>query len=159
MLVPMKFYIVRHAEAAGGPVDAERPLTDKGRQDAQRMAAFLRRAGCRPDRIIHSGRVRARDTALLLAQVVGNGVVEEASQGLGPDDVPRGVAEAAGGWQDDVMVVSHQPFVGRLVSLLTVGDESAEVVGMATGAVACLKRHKSGRWSVRWLATPALLGQ
>lgn len=155
----MKLYVARHADSAGGPVDAERPLTDKGRQDVQRMAAFLGRSGCNVTRIIHSGRVRARDTAVLLAQVCGTGgVVEEAADGLGPNDSPRGVAEAAAGWSDDIMIVSHQPFVSHLISLLCADDESAGIVDMPTGAVACLEKYDDG-WSLQWLATPALLGQ
>ena len=156
----MKLYVARHADAAGGPVDAERPLSEKGRRDAQRMAAFLGRSGCNAARVIHSGRVRARESATLLGQVIGTGcVVEEASDGLGPDDSPRGVAEAAAGWSEDVMLVSHQPFVSRLISLLSAADESAGVDDMPTGAVACLERHQDNTWSLLWLATPALLAQ
>jgi phosphohistidine phosphatase len=156
----MKLYVVRHADAAGGPVDAERSLSEMGVRDVQRMAAFLSRSDCKVARVIHSGRVRALESATLLAQVVNSGgVVEEASGGLGPDDSPRGVAEAATGWKEDVMLVSHQPFVSRLISLLSATDESAGVVEMPTSSVACLERHQDSSWSLQWLATPALLGQ
>ena len=74
----MRVYLVQHAEAVPAEDNPDRPLSDKGRTDVQRVASFLARS-VRVGRIIHSPKMRARDTAVLLAQVLGpGGVVEEA---------------------------------------------------------------------------------
>ena len=75
----MKLYLVQHAEAVPAEDDPDRPLSDKGRTDVQRVASFLARS-VRVGRIVHSPKMRARDTAVLLAQALGpGGVVEEAA--------------------------------------------------------------------------------
>lgn len=160
MLTSMRLYLVRHAKAEAGPVDSERPLSERGKQDAARMASFLGRSGNRAARVIHSGRVRARDTAVALAAVVGGGVVEEADVGLDPDDDPDIIAEAVDGWNEDTMLVGHQPHMSMLVARLVSGESRRPVIAMPTCAVVCLKRNNSGYgWTIAWMATPKLLGQ
>jgi phosphohistidine phosphatase len=58
--------------------DPKRPLSDSGREDVKRVASFLARSGVSAGRVLHSGKLRALETALLLADVLGPGkVVEE----------------------------------------------------------------------------------
>ena len=56
----MKLYLVQHGEACAKEVDAERPLTDQGKRDIDRLAAFLKQAGIQVSRVIHSGKLRAK---------------------------------------------------------------------------------------------------
>ncbi len=49
----MKLYLVQHAEAVPAEDNPDRPLSDKGRTDVQRVASFLARS-VRVGRIIHS---------------------------------------------------------------------------------------------------------
>ena len=55
----MKLYLVQHGEACAKDVDPERPLTDQGNADTDRLAAFLKQAGIQVERVIHSGKLRA----------------------------------------------------------------------------------------------------
>ncbi|MFQ5692779.1 MAG: histidine phosphatase family protein, partial [Nitrospinota bacterium] len=41
----MRLYLIRHGEAASAEADAKRPLTPKGREQAERVARFLRPLG------------------------------------------------------------------------------------------------------------------
>ena len=59
----MKLYLVQHGEACAEDVDPERPLTAQGRADVERLAAFLQQAGIQVGRVIHSGKLRAEQTA------------------------------------------------------------------------------------------------
>ena len=63
----MKLYLAQHGEACPKEVDPERPLTDQGREDIERLTAFLGRAGIQVTRVIDSGKLRAAQTADLLA--------------------------------------------------------------------------------------------
>ena len=66
----MKLYLAQHGEACAKDIDPERPLTDQGRDDIERLAAFLARAGIQVERVIDSGKLRAAQTADLLAAAV-----------------------------------------------------------------------------------------
>ena len=66
----MKLYLAQHGEACPKDIDPDRPLTDQGREDIERLAAFLARAGIEVERVIDSGKLRAAQTADLLAAAV-----------------------------------------------------------------------------------------
>ncbi|MGY1680835.1 SixA phosphatase family protein [Geodermatophilus sp. SYSU D01176] len=57
-----RLLLVRHAEAAAGPVDADRPLTGQGARDAAAIGAWLAQAGPVPDRVVVSPALRAGQT-------------------------------------------------------------------------------------------------
>jgi len=156
----MKLYLVQHADAVAKQLDPARPLSEKGRTDTERMASFLARSGVRAGRVIHSGKQRALETALLLARVIGPGnVVEQAEDGLAPNDPTDRLADAITGWPrgEDVIVVGHLPFMNRMVSRLTAGSDESSVVAFEPGCVVCLNETENG-WSVAWMVPPSLLG-
>ena len=157
----MKLYLVRHGAAAPMEENPSQPLTEKGRQDIQRLAGFMARSGVNVARVIHSGKKRAEETAVLLADVVGPGkVVEEAESGLGPNDSTDLLATAAATLIEDTIVVGHQPFMGRMVARLLAGVEDAIGVAFEPGTVVCLERSDNGGgWHLNWMAGPRLLGQ
>ncbi len=59
---PRRLLLIRHARAAGGPVDWERPLTAEGVQQAAALGAWLEHAGLVPDRVLVSPARRAVQT-------------------------------------------------------------------------------------------------
>src|SRR3712207_9368577 len=59
---PRRLLLIRHARAAGGPIDRERPLTAEGVQQAAALGAWLERAGLVPDRVLVSPARRAVQT-------------------------------------------------------------------------------------------------
>jgi phosphohistidine phosphatase len=60
-----RLFLVRHAKAQRPPGqdDHERALTDRGRADARRVADALAARNLLPEVLIHSGALRARETA------------------------------------------------------------------------------------------------
>jgi phosphohistidine phosphatase len=156
----MRIYLVQHGAAVPKDEDKERPLSASGREDVKRMASFLARSRVSVARVVHSGKRRATETALLLSRVLGPGsIVEEMARGLQPDDPTDDLAAAIGTWTEDAMIVGHLPFVGRLAARLVAGDEDLGVVQFRPGTVACLERGgNGGGWSVAWVVRPELLG-
>lgn len=155
----MTLYLVQHGDALAKAEAPERPLSDKGRADAERMALFLARSGVKAARVIHSGKARARDTAMLLSQVIGpGGVVEEIDAGLSPNDPTDNLKALAGNWSEDVMVVGHLPFMGRMVSHLVAGSPDADTVAFEPGSVVSLDKDEDGNWTINWMVRPGLLG-
>ena len=68
------------------------------------------------------------------------------------------LAEAVAEWQDDTLVVGHQPFMSRLVSRLLLGREQPTIVEFTPGTIACLARRPvTGAWYLAWVLAPELL--
>ena len=153
----MKLYLVRHGEAVSEGVDPDRPLSDEGRSDVQRVATFLGKAGIRVGRILHSGKRRAEQTAELLARSVGNRECLEKTSGIKPLDPTTPFARLVNEWTEDTMVVGHLPFMGRLVSRLVVGNEVVPSVSFRSSTVVCLDRADDGTWTIDWILPPVLL--
>jgi phosphohistidine phosphatase len=117
----MRIYLVRHAEAASGEPDHERRLTAGGREQARRVSEQLANAQPRPDAILHSPLVRARETAGLIATPLG--ITAEPDVRLAPGATADDVRAAIAGRGEVVVVVGHQPDCGRVAAELTGGPE------------------------------------
>lgn len=154
----MRLYLVQHGEAKPKSEDPERPLTDRGRDDVARVAAFAQRAGVEVSQIEHSGKRRSEETAAILAEHLAprGGVV--ALQGLAPrDDVGR-FGELLNLETKPRMFVGHLPFMDRLASLLVTGAIVDPVVSFQMGGIVCLEPDPTSRtWMVRWIVTPDLV--
>ena len=169
----MKLYLVQHGEAKSKDEDPDRHLTEKGRRDVEKAAAFLKTAGLSASAVWHSGKTRAAETAGILARALGleGAVVEHA--GLAPNDPVEPVRDEVdraaggpdgglgggpgGGLDKDLMIVGHLPFMEKLASLLVAQSDSAGVVAFRQGGVVCLERTDDGSWSVLWAVVPELL--
>ena len=152
----MKLYLVQHGEACAKQVDPERPLTEQGNSDIDRIAAFLRQAGIRVERVIHSEKLRAVQTAEYLAQAIAPGVVPESSGIVNPNDDPRAFDWQSGSWDRDTLVVGHLPFMAKLVSHLVVEDEDKPLTAWQPGSIVCLERADHTRWQINWMLRPEL---
>jgi len=122
----MDLLLWRHAEAEEGTPDLKRKLTARGEKQARQMAEWLKAHAPKQLRILVSPAVRTQQTAKAL------GLPFETSPDLGP---AAGVADllSAVGWPDGgrdgepsgaVLVVGHQPTLGRVASLLLAGQEA-----------------------------------
>jgi phosphohistidine phosphatase len=153
----MRFYLVQHGAALTREVDPERPLSESGRQDVRAMADFLKDAGIRVERVWHSGKLRAEQTAHLLAKaVLPRGKIEQVG-GIGPNDDVAGLVSDADVWEQDILLTGHLPFLGRLVARLVTGNPAHEVVEFLPASVVCLERCDIDRWILLWMIRPDLL--
>jgi phosphohistidine phosphatase len=123
MLPAVQLVIVRHAEAASGEPDELRPLTAQGRAAARALGERLARDGVRPDAVLTSPLLRARETARELARAAG--VEPEPDERLAPGATVETVRAALQERAGTVVVVGHQPDCARIAAALTGGDEPA----------------------------------
>ncbi len=115
----MKLWILRHGEAeAHARTDAERNLTEHGRGEVLRSAAHL--IGQPISAILASPYVRAQQTAHLVRDVLGFEPQIRTVPWLTPDGSPQQVVDKLD-TDDNVLLVSHQPLVGSLISYLQHG--------------------------------------
>ena len=152
----MKLYLVQHAEACTKDIDPQRPLTEQGGEDMARLAARLKHSGMHVGRIIHSGKLRAKQTAEYLAQALAPGLELEESGLLNPDDNPKAFDWQSESWDTDTLVIGHLPFMAKLVSHLLAGDENRIVTGFTPGSVVCLESRHDEHWQLNWMLRPEL---
>lgn len=153
----MKLYLMQHGEAYAKEVDPERPLTAQGQDDVERVAIFLKQAGIQLERVIHSGKLRARQTAECLANTIAPGVELERSDIINPNDNPKVFDWQSESWSRDTLIVGHLPFMAKLVSHLIADDEDALITAYQPGSIVCLE-HENGLWQLDWMIRPELLG-
>jgi phosphohistidine phosphatase len=120
-------WLLRHGDAAEGSPDAERPLTEKGEEQARAAGRALRKIGVRPSACLTSPKRRAADTAKLACEELGVEPQLEPKLAGGPFD-----AEAlAAGLGEDVLLVGHDPDFSMAVHSLTGAQVRMKKGGLA----------------------------
>ncbi len=151
----MRVYLVQHGLAKDESEDRARPLSGQGREDVTRTAGFLSLfEKPKPMRMMHSGKLRAEQTAAMFSEAWG-GMPVEKRDGLAPNDDPAIWSADLQTVREDVMLVGHLPYMQRLAGLLLCGDAEREAVHFRNGGVVCLEKRGSG-WTILWQINPTL---
>jgi phosphohistidine phosphatase len=160
-LVAVDLYFVRHAKAVSRATwdrdDPERPLAERGLEEAARMADFIAKLGIALDAIVSSPFARAYETADIMAQhldmrdrlirderAIPGFDLEELSDIL--EDYPDARA---------LMFVGHEPDFSNIVAGLVGGRVVFKKGGMAY--VECPQSSLKNATLV-WLVQPSVLG-
>jgi phosphohistidine phosphatase len=149
-------YFLRHG--AAGPPDAgdAQELTDAGRSAFHAAAPLWRRLNLRPDVIVCSPLVRARQSAELLARAIDAGA-PEADARLAPGSDWSAMARVLAAHPDArrLCFVGHEPDLSSTVAVLT----GAASVRMRKGGLACVEFYgvpEPGGGELAWLIDPDL---
>ncbi len=179
----MKLYLVQHAKAASEQIDPQRPLTEEGRSEIQKVAAFIKPLNLCVDYLWHSRKKRAEQTAEVLAEVIKVNKAVNARDGLGPNDDVKALKDELISADGDIMVIGHLPFLSKLASLLlalpqVAGSESANTVAFKNAGIVCLSSRKARAlnssdenrsfdklkmvsnvepWQIEWIIIPELI--
>lgn len=138
-------WLLRHGAAADGSPDAERPLTDKGREQSRAAGAALKALGVDIDACLTSPKVRAADTARIACEQLGD---------VEPQLEPKlagGAFDAevlAAGLGDNVLLVGHDPDFSSAVQSLTgaqVRMKKGGLAGIERGELIALMRPRELR--------------
>jgi phosphohistidine phosphatase len=141
--MPQRLVLVRHAKAADGPVDAERPLTGRGRRQAAAIGDWLAQAGLAPDRVVVSSARRAAQTWAGAAERLDDDPPPTVDERIYDNTVEAllAVLHETPGDVQTLAVVGHNPSIGELAIVLDDGQGNPEArravdEGFATGGVA-----------------------
>ncbi len=158
----MELYLLRHAHA-GDPAkwtgdDADRPLSSRGRRQADRLGRLLAEAGLEPDAIVASPKARAAQTAEMVAEALGGRARtdERLAFGFGLETLSGLVRDL--GRPDRLLVVGHDPDFSELLADL-VGASSIPLRKGALARVDLEGDPAPGAGLLRWLVPPDLLGR
>ena len=160
----MILYIVRHGIAVAheteGVLEEERPLTEEGMEKMNKGARGLRALEVRPDLILTSPLIRARQTAEILQRVLGEAISLESIDALASgnhEEVYQAIQHRAK--LDAMMLVGHQPSLGEIAGEIAWGS-GEHYVELKKGGACCLQidsLRPSPRGTMLWLLTPAVL--
>jgi len=164
----MKLFILRHGIAVdhgtpGYASDSERPLTPGGRRKTRVIARRLARLGVKPDVILTSPLVRARQTAEIVATELRLKKRLQLCEPLASGGDPRQIVAHMNRCHpeaDSVMLVGHEPDLSAFASWLLTGSTSGAPMELKKGGVCVLEanRLKAGRCAtLLWLAPPKLM--
>jgi phosphohistidine phosphatase len=153
----MPLYLVQHGAAKTEAEDPQRGLTEDGRRAVERLAELLAAAGVALGRIEHSDKLRARQTAELLAAKLQPTEGAKPVAGLAPNDDVAPVRARLETEAGNLMLVGHLPHLSRLASrLLGLEAERVAVLFQMGGVVRLDRDPKSNDWALRWVLPPEL---
>ena len=156
----MRLFLLRHAEAEPDALtDAERALTELGREQAVRVGEFCRRHSLRPDLVLSSPFRRALETARPVAEAIGAECVVEGflAAGMRPEEALKELS--AYRRTRGVMLVGHQPDLGCLAASL-IGLPRAESFSVPKGSLTALEVSflSPGGGKLKYTLPPQLMG-
>lgn len=144
-----RVYLVRHGEARPKTEHIDRPLTKSGRATTDALGETLYKMAVRVEEIRHSFKLRAEQTAYILAAYLEPiaGVHEVA--GLLPNDPIEPVVDTINAEKTNIMYVGHLPFLGYLAEALLEGEPVHDVIEFPTSGIVCLEYKEQG-WEFQW---------
>ena len=151
----MALYLVQHGKSLPKDVDPECSLSKEGVSEVKLIAGVAENYHVKVQKIFHSGKKRASQTAALLYDILKPPQEVAEMPGLGPMDdvdavVPKLDVDA------NVMLVGHLPFMERLVSRLTTGRAEHTIFKFQNGGIVCLDQEEGGSWHIKWALMPKI---
>ncbi len=123
----------------------------------ERMAEFLSTLQLPLDRIEHSGKLRAKETAEILAARLRPTEGTREISGIAPNDDIEPIRARLEKESKPLMVVGHLPHLSRLAARLLGLPADRTVVEFRMGGVVRMERDDAGRWVIVWAVFPELL--
>lgn len=148
----MRLYFMRHGEAEDlAPSDHGRELTENGKIRVTKSATVLKRLGINPAKIYSSPRIRAKQTAEIVAEALDMeiDIVEEVNFGFDTSQLKSLLQNHKS--KAEVMFVGHNPDMSQLVHKLSGASVSMKKGGLARIDVI---NHKARRGELVWLIAP-----
>ncbi len=153
----MALFLVQHGLSAPKDIDPEKGLSDFGREETNRIAQVAKMYKIPVQKIVHSGKNRAEQTASVFHEALTLETPMEKISGIQPMDDSRSFAATINP-KENLMVVGHMPFMERLVSFLTTGTENCRVFKFQNSGIVCLDMERGedneADWFIKWTLNP-----
>lgn len=153
----MRLYLVQHGIPKPESEDPQKPLSEIGKVEVERVAQVLKKSGVKVSKILHSGKLRAKETAEIMGDYLNpsDGIGE--TEGLNPLDSPDIWANKLSELKEPLMLVGHLPHLQKLCSLLVIKNSEKPIVKFRQGGVVALERDEKGDWIILWTLYPDFL--
>ncbi|RCK74481.1 MAG: Phosphohistidine phosphatase SixA [Ignavibacteriae bacterium] len=156
----MKIYLLRHGEAVERyESDRTRPLSDNGIKEIRKIGEFLKKGNVLIDKIYSSPLFRAYQSAMIIGKEINfNDDIVELDLLLPeskPDEVLSYLSQID---YSSVLLVTHQPLIGSLVSILIFGRNYTLRINKST--LVCIEVNKNfdpKNATLQFLVNPEIL--
>jgi len=156
----MRLYLVQHAEFMRKEEDPSKPLSTKGWQDIRRVSRYAEKhLRIQVAQILQSGKLRAKQTAEVLAEHLHPAQGVAVADGLDPLADPTMWATRLAEATEPIMLVGHLPHLSKLGAHLLTRDKSREILAFRNAGIVCLEKEENGNWAIRWIITPEIIPQ
>lgn len=154
----MKLYCVRHGEALSAEANPQRPLSDHGKLEIKKLAGYLTRLHLKISHILHSNKLRAIETAEIIATELSIKKVTHCETILNEDADIESILEVIRTQNENTMLVGHLPFMYKLINALLVNDQDFyPLVNFFPGSVVCLEYSEDQHWMIDWIIHPKII--
>jgi phosphohistidine phosphatase len=152
----MKLYLIQHAQAKTKQEDPNRGLTDEGKNTIQKTARFFCKIKPEITEIRYSTKLRAKETAELLAGALNKTGLLKVYEGMTPKDPVEPLVHELRTAVRSLVIVGHLPYLSKLASELLCQDQTIRPVVFYNAGIVCLLKTDD-HWQVDWLIQPWLL--
>jgi phosphohistidine phosphatase len=160
----MRIHLLRHGTAEDAPPsrsDAERKLTEAGREEIRRAVECARKASLAPSLILSSPYVRAIQTAEIAAGVLEYHGTIVRTDALMPSGSPARVWDEIRSRQDEteILLAGHEPLMSQLAAYFL--DSPALQVHMRTATLVRIDMERfagNPHGILKWMLPPDFWG-
>ena len=150
----MRCYLVRHGEAVLAHIDPHRPLSARGRAEVAELAQLAVSREVLVTEVVHSGILRAQQTAEILADYLKPTAGLRPTAGLLPEDDPESVKTEVESAAQPILLVGHLPFMSRLAGLLLRGEKARSMPEFSPATMLCCVKIGDS-WQIEWQIGPS----
>lgn len=147
----MKLYLIQHGLALAKEEDPERPLSTHGKAQTQRTAEYMKSRSIKVETIWHSTKLRAVQTAEIIAEALACGKIQ-ARDDMNPLDAVDKLPGEILASNKDIMIIGHLPFLQKLADRLLIGSEESGIIAFKNSGVVSLDYDE--KWKIDWLVSP-----
>ncbi len=158
MVLYVKIYLIQHAEAKNKMKDPNRPLTEKGIFNLQKISKYaFESLSIKIDKIYHSEKRRSIETAQILSEFLNplGGITY--MEGLNPNDSIDIILNKLEILKENVMIVGHLPHIEKLSSFLLCGDKNRKIINFKNSCIACFDINKDRSSTIDYIIFPDLI--
>lgn len=154
-------YLLRHGDASQEyQNDRQRPLSEEGKTSVKKIAEYVLKKKINLTRLITSPLLRAWQTANIVTDALNlNDKIEESDSLMpdsNPDDILRNLARLNN--NERILLVSHQPFLGILISSLI--SKAPVNIAVKKASLACVEIQKpisAGKGVLKFFINPEMV--
>ena len=152
----MSLYLVQHGLCHSKQEDPAKGLTEQGTEVVRRIAGVTANYNVPVSAIAHSGKLRARQTADIMAEVLQPSQGVTVMDHMAPLDDVVPFAEYVD-LDSNLMLVGHLPFLEKLTAYLITYQVTPIVFQMQNAGVVCIDLDsRTSRPVIKWTLMPKI---
>ena len=148
----MALFLVQHGLSLPKEKDPAKGLSEKGLEETKRIAEVAKAYQIPVSIIVHSGKNRAEQTALIFHETFGLKESCKKMQGIKPLDDVKIIGDGIDP-NSNTMIVGHLPFMEKFVSYLVTKKEELKIYKFQNSGIVCLDNEEDG-WFIKWTLNP-----